>query len=99
MKYIESESEYVMWFSLSGPLIGTDEDVIFGLVYIPPENTKFMPKTKLDMFYAELEEFNNKNKQVILMGDFNARTATLQDIIVVESNRFDCVDTATNDIF
>ena len=39
---IETDSEYVQWFKLSKVLFNTDQDVIFGAVYVPPESLKVL---------------------------------------------------------
>ena len=44
VKYINplnTESSFVFWFKISKELLGLDEDVIFGIVYIPPEYTVY----------------------------------------------------------
>lgn len=73
---ISSESEYVQWFKISQSLLKTEEDIIFGTVYVPPENTKYFSVDIYDMFCLEVEQFVINNKYVILVADFNARTST-----------------------
>ena len=38
---IDSECEYVQWFKLSKRLFGSNEDIVFGGVYIPPVNSDY----------------------------------------------------------
>ena len=54
VKYINplnTESSFVFWFKISKELLGLDEDVIFGIVYIPPEYTVY---SSIDAF-SEIE--------------------------------------------
>jgi len=95
MKYVtflESESEFVQWLKISQILVGTDEDVYFGIVYIPPENSKYCNNNDLNMFYAELELYNNNNKYVAMMGDFNARTSNKLDVAISDERIFEALD-------
>jgi hypothetical protein len=38
---VYTDSTYVMWFRCSEQLFKTDQPVFFGVVYIPPEYTKY----------------------------------------------------------
>jgi len=99
MKYVtflESESEFVQWLKISKILVGTDEDVYFGIVYIPPENSKYCNNNDLNMFYAELELYNNNNKHVAMMGDFNARTSNKLDVAISDERIFEALDLDVN---
>ena len=92
---IDTECEYVQWFKLSKHILDTDEDVYFGAVYVPPDNTKFYSREIYALFYEELEQFTTNNKHVILSGDFNARTGDLPDITDVDNCVYEQVDMET----
>ena len=55
---IHTECEYVQWFKLPKKATDLDEDVIFGAIYMPPENSKYCDKRLCEMFYAEIDSFN-----------------------------------------
>ena len=38
---IPTDCEYVQWFKVSHSFTQTEEDLILGTIYIPPENTKY----------------------------------------------------------
>ena len=76
---IPSESDYVLWFSINKSLTNTEEDLIFGIVYIPPENSRFLINDELMTLEMEITETCSKYKYVVLTGDFNARTSNLPD--------------------
>ena len=48
---IPTDSSYVFWFRISRELLGLYEDVVCGIVYIPPEYTVY---SSVDAF-SELE--------------------------------------------
>jgi hypothetical protein len=47
---------YVFWFKVSSDLVNLDQDIIFGIVYIPPENTVYSSQ---DAFREIENEYNN----------------------------------------
>jgi hypothetical protein len=38
---LHTNSKYVFWFKVSSDLVNLDQDIIFGIAYIPPENTVY----------------------------------------------------------
>jgi hypothetical protein len=83
---IPTDSSYVFWFRISRELLGLDEDVVCGIVYIPPEYTVY---SSVDVF-SELENeylaLQRNYKYIFLNGDFNSRTAKDPDFIYIENN-------------
>ena len=76
---IPSESDYILWFSINRSLTNTEENSIFGVVYIPPENSRFLINDELMTLEMEITETCSKHKYVVLTGDFNARLSNLPD--------------------
>ena len=64
-------------------MFNTNENVIFGIVYIPPENTSYTS----DEAFVEIENEFQMLKLMCLVGDFNARMGNLSDFI--DSNDLD----------
>lgn len=91
---IPTDSSYVFWYRISRELLGLDEDVVCGIVYIPPEYTVY---SSVDVF-SELENeylaLQRNYKYVFVKGDFNSRTANDPDFIYmyIENNNdnIDC---------
>ena len=48
---VESESKYILWFKLNTSLFHLPQDVLFGIAYVPPENSKFV----LEIFLMKLK--------------------------------------------
>ena len=63
------------------------EDVIFGSVYILPENTKYYNKNIYALLYIENENFSAS--YIVTFGDFNVRTCNIDDVIQVDEKVFD----------
>ena len=93
--FIDTECEYVQWFKLSKYLLKTDEDVSIGAVYIPPENRKYM---KQDILDTEVEQFNTF-QYVTLLGEFNARTADIEDICNIDDEVLNSVQIDADVVF
>lgn len=98
---VESDSDYVMWFKISKTLFKTDEDILFGAVYVPPSDSRFNNADEIDMFEIEVINTCILYKYVFLLGDFNARTYTSPDYIDADDffmEHFD-FDNVINDFF
>ena len=96
---VESECEYVLWFTLSKTICGTIDDVRFGAVYIPPENSDYNLECIMEQFYFEVDENARTFKNLILMGDFNARTSSLDDFAEIDRDIFDQINVDPEEIF
>ena len=72
-----------IWIKLSNELFQFSEDVYLCYVYIPPTGSEVLKDKDFD-FYEEIEtdlEKYSKMGKTYVTGDFNARTATLLDIL------------------
>lgn len=78
---IESDSDYILWFCISKLFLKTDEDLVFGAVYVPPSDSRFNTQDELDMFEVEICNICVLHKFVCLLGDFNARVCKKDDFI------------------
>ena len=65
-------------------MLKTDETVIFNSIYLPLSDSKFNASDELDMFEVEISNMCTENKNVYLIGGFNARTKP-QDFIDVNN--------------
>ncbi|MEW8546103.1 MAG: hypothetical protein AB2693_21495 [Candidatus Thiodiazotropha sp.] len=81
---LESTSKLVLWFKISNKLTGYKADILGGVVYIPPENTKYSVNEPFTELENEISVFSQRYKSIVLLGDFNARTSTRQDYIEVD---------------
>ena len=61
----------MLWLSLSAEYCKTEEDIIFGIVYVPPENTRYSSQEAFDQIENELINFSSNLKYICLCGDFN----------------------------
>ena len=95
---IPTECEYVLWFKINRNLFNAAEDVYFGTVYVPPDNTKFFSREIFDMFCNEVDHFTTNNQYVVLLGDFNARIGLLPDINAADSFIYDQVGINMTDV-
>ena len=83
---ITKESECVLWFMIDKSLFGTEQDILAGAVYIPPEGTKYSNVTIFDDIDSCLIDLCNDDKCVLLFGDFNAYTRCNEDFISVNDD-------------
>ena len=78
---IDSDSDYIMWLKLDKTLFATTEDIILGVVYVPPHDSRFHTTDEISLFDVEITTMCINHKYVVLNGDFNARTFNKPDFI------------------
>ena len=69
-----------------------DENIILGLTYIPPIQSKYYNDEEILNLEREITSVCSKNKYVIITGDLNARTAMLKDYTRVDNFFSDIFD-------
>ena len=55
-RYIEtlnSESEYVLWVKLDKSYMQSEQHIVFGIVYVPPSQSRFLNQDELEIFQLE----------------------------------------------
>ncbi len=83
----EMSSENLIWCKVTKDYMGYDDDLFIGFVYFPPEYSTREKKNNIDHFKQLLETVGKlKNNNIILMGDFNARTKNLDDTLSEEKH-------------
>ena len=84
---IDTECQFIYWFKIDRNFLGLQQDAIFGVVYIPPENTRYAIDDAISEIEIEFMNFQKDSSYVCLFGDFNSRTGKLNDFY--ETNDFD----------
>ena len=97
-KIIETDSEYVQLFKIYKSSFSTGEDVMFGSVYIPPDNSPYFAIDLYETFKSEVERMLSSNRYAILLGDFNARTRNLSEILDLDDFIFNSINVNTSDM-
>ncbi|MEW8560930.1 MAG: hypothetical protein AB2541_02460, partial [Candidatus Thiodiazotropha sp.] len=90
-KQKESVSDYIMWICVDKKLTQTDENLVLGIIYVPPSQSRFFNDDELLNLENEISSVCRSNKYVIITGDINARTAKLSDYVKLDdffSNMF-----------
>ncbi|CAC5367368.1 unnamed protein product [Mytilus coruscus] len=83
---IESECPFVYWFSVKKENSDFQENIIFGITYIPLKNTTYASDEAFSEIESEFQNFSKNNDYMCLLGDFNSRTATLKDFYEIEDS-------------
>ncbi|CAC5372884.1 unnamed protein product [Mytilus coruscus] len=79
IKTFDTECKFVYWFSVDKKVFDLDENIVFGIVYIPPVNTNYTSEEAFSEIDIEFQRFSQNSKYIVLLGDFNSRTANLPD--------------------
>ena len=80
----ETSSNLVQWFSISRSLTNIDSDIICGNIYVPPYGSKYVHQDPYLEIQTEMNTFNTNSKNIILFGNLNSRSASLQYHMVVD---------------
>ena len=60
IEIIKTESPFILWFKLSSKLLNSYEDLIIGIVYIPPENSVYASPDAFDQIEFEYRKLSVK---------------------------------------
>ncbi|CAC5386352.1 E3.2.1.14 [Mytilus coruscus] len=92
LKFHKTKSDFVQWVSISNELLLDDKELLLGCVYIPPENSKYASKEVFTEIEDELLHLQHNRCNIALLGDFNAKTRTLDDFVVPDDSLFEVLD-------
>ena len=88
LSFIQSESQFVQWVNISNVAFDLQNDIILGCVYVPPEGSKYSNSESFDEIEKELIALSkDSNIYSAIVGDFNAKTGTLNDFIIPDETR------------
>ena len=73
VKVLITECDFILWFEMKGIALGIDNDIAFGIVYIPPENSRYSSPDAFSQIENELLTISAKYEIICLTGDFNSR--------------------------
>ena len=90
-KYVKIQAdlndENFMWCKVDKSYLGYNEDLYICVVYIPPESSPREKRINKDHFETLINSMNKiKSENIVLVGDFNSRTHTLDDTIMKEKH-------------
>ena len=89
---IETESNLVFWVKISANYLKTEQDVMIGTVYIPPENSTYKVPDSINILEQEFLKFSANHESILLTGDFNSRTAANLDFYEITNTNHDTSD-------
>ena len=81
----ELHSKLILWFTISHNITLIGEDVHCGIVYIPPQGSKYAHEEPYNELEQEIIRYCVNSKNIILMGDFNSRTGQKDDYVPIDS--------------
>ena len=85
---VESESKYILWFKCNKSMFHLPQDVLIGIVYVPPENSKYCIGNPFNETENELLDFSTNLENVCIIGDWNARPCEEHDYIIANFDTF-----------
>ena len=92
VKIIDTESDYILWVKFEKTLFGTEEDPAFGVLYIPPAQSRFLNDDEYSNLETEITTMCGRSSFICLTGDMNARTSELCDFIIADDTIADLMN-------
>ena len=86
VEFVKSSNNF-LWCKISKRLLHLQNDLFVCGVYIPPEGSKYFNDDTFDNLETDIEYFSSKGN-VILLGDFNARTGKDKGVVSKDGNTF-----------
>ena len=87
VSHVKSPSNKFIWLKLCRNFFNLQQDTFVAVIYIPPGNSTFLRSNECDLIGAlegDVQHFS-KLGGLILLGDFNGRTATEPDSVISDS--------------
>ena len=81
IELMPSSSDYVLWLKLFNKASTCKTEIILGVVYQPPESSKYCTEDEMQLLDVEISSMCIENKFVFMLGDFNARIAKMDDFV------------------
>ena len=87
LKFHDTESEFALWFQISKNMLSIESDILFGCIYIPPENSNYSTQEAFEEIENEMNILSKREKcYVSLIGDFNSKTGSLADFVIPDES-------------
>ena len=83
VKIVQQTLDYV-WLKFDKTSFNMDDDIFMCIAYVPPSNSEYLAKIGVDVLEKIQNDITKYSVigQIVLTGDFNARTGTAQDFII-----------------
>ena len=79
---IKKSTPHFVWLELSASIFyGVTEPVKLCIIYNPPDTSKYCNKNLFDDIGVELMKYTTETSRIMLIGDLNARTGVLPDML------------------
>ena len=88
---LEKKREFIVWLKLSKSFFKVERDIYVGSVYIPPEGSLYVYDGMYEEIQHDILAFP-EDSEVLLVGDYNARTNTCADFISSGGNNGELAD-------
>ncbi|CAB3994131.1 Hypothetical predicted protein [Paramuricea clavata] len=85
--FIEKQTKNFLWCRIDNTILNSTKNLFICGVYIPPERSSYFDEDIFHNLENDVVYFSKKGN-VMLLGDFNARTSKLEDFVSKEGNTF-----------
>ena len=81
VKFVKKHEDVIVWFKLEKEYFNLPKDIYLGNVYIVPEGSSYLNDDVFHLIKQDIAKFSS-DAQVLICGDYNARTGVASDSLV-----------------
>ena len=81
---IVKQTDIVVWLCIKRDILKVRKDLYIGFIYIPPQGSPYSDIEHFQEIINDIEVYICKG-DVVISGDFNARTSNVDDYVTVDS--------------
>ena len=81
-----TECNFILWFEMKGCVLGIDDNMLYGIVYITPDNSIYSSPDAFTQIENERLIMLTKYETICLTGDFNSRISNDDSLYISEDN-------------
>ena len=82
---VSSDNDFVMWLRIDL----FEKNLILAIVYLPPEGSRYSNIEMFDLLESSLLSLDFSNSLLCLVGDFNARTKNIDEMLYLDNHVLD----------
>ena len=78
-----STNKLAVCIEINSEILETEKNVVLSAIYVPPAGTAYSSEDDFDLIEQMLHDWQVLNKNIILTGDFNAKTKNENDYLIL----------------
>merc|ERR1711972_892688 len=86
IRFIPKTNNLALSIEINSKILERNENFILSAVYLPPVGSVYCGEDDFDLLDLMINDLQQITKNIILLGDFNAKTKEMPDFILLNEN-------------